>query len=368
VEIDLLPGGGERRTEVARYLADHADRESLDDLLGSAPGYDAGLWAGMAERGWLGAAPLADLVVVLEELGRARVPTPVQNGIVQSGAALSALQPGATGRLGELLAGRRRYGLCLSGPSGSFALDELGVTCRRDRAGFRLDGLTRFVPHADSADVLLVAAAGPDAGCSLVEVSPGAPGLSIVTSPSIAGDRQAEVGLENVAVPATAVIGSAGGALPALERAVVVGSVGLAAELVGASAALIEQTVAHVSGRHQFGASIGSLQAVQHRCADMLLDHVAARGSVDEAVRALDGGGSGVRESAAAKALCSVACRRVAASAHQLWGGTGYLADAGIHHWTRLIKGSETMLGSPARQRRVVIDDLRAGGGWSPGH
>ena len=79
-------------------------------------------------------------------------------------------------------------------------------------------------------------------------------------------------------------------------------------------------------------------------------------------------GESGVLESAAAKALCSVACRRVAASAHQLWGGTGYLADAGIHHLTRLIKGAETMLGGPAHHRRVVVDRLRADGGWSPGH
>ncbi len=307
MDIELLPGGGELRSEVRRFLAEGAG--PVDEVLAAAPGYDVGLWAGMAGRGWLEFPPLGDLVTVLEELGRARVPTPVQNGVVQSAAALSVLEPGgATARLGDLLAGRQRYALGLSAPSGSFSPDDLGVTCERRGADYRLDGLTRFVPYADSADVVLVAAAGPDGrGCSLVEVSPRASGLSIVAAPSIAGDRQAELRLENVTVPATAIIGPPGGARPALERAIVVGSVGLAAELVGASAALIEQTVAHVTSRHQFGASIGSLPVVQHRCADMVLDHIAALGSVDEAVRALDAGEPGVVESAAAKALCSVA-------------------------------------------------------------
>ena len=390
MEIDLLPGGGERRAEVRRYLADHAgppglsgpglsdpglsgpglSGAGLDEVLATPPGYDVGLWAGMAERGWLAAAPMGDLVVVLEELGRARVPTPVQNGVVQSAAALSAIQPpDLAPRLDELAAGRWRYALCLSGPSGSFEPEDLGVTWRLDGGGYRLDGLTRFVPYADSADVLLVAAAGPDDdGHSLVEVSPRAAGVSIAVSSSMAGDRQAEIGLEHVSVGRAAVLGQPGRARLALERAVVVGSVGLAAEMVGASAALIEHTVAHVTTRHQFGASLGSLPTVQHRLADMVLDHVAALGAVEEAVRALDGGEAGVLESAAAKALCSLACRRVAVSAHQLWGGTGYLADAGIHHWSRLIKGAETMLGAPARHRRVVVDTLRAGGGWSPGH
>ena len=211
MDIDLLPGGGERRSEVRRYLADHAGSggpEGLEDLLAAAPGYDVGLWAALAGRGWLRCPPLDDLVVVLEELGRARVPTPVQNGVVQTAAALTGQGGDGSGRLAEVLAGGRRHALCLSGPSGSFAPDDLGVTCRRAGAGYRLDGVARFVPYADSADVLLVAAAGPDdLGCSLVEVSPDARGLSIVASPSIAGDRQAEVGLENVTVAAAAIIG-----------------------------------------------------------------------------------------------------------------------------------------------------------------
>ena len=225
--------------------------------------------------------------------------------------------------------------------------------------------MIRFVPYADSADVLLVAADGPDGGVSLLAIDPSAPGVTCHPAVSIAGDRQAEIRLDGVSVGVDRFIGRPGQASSGLARAALVGTVALCAEMVGASAALIERTVERARTRVQFGAPIGTLQAVQHRCADMAIDHLAAVGAVDEAVRRLDADRDAEIEVAAAKALCGAACQRVAASAHQVWGGTGYLADAGLHHWTRLIKGAEPMLGGGRHHRQRLAALLRARGAWS---
>jgi alkylation response protein AidB-like acyl-CoA dehydrogenase len=223
----------------------------------------------------------------------------------------------------------------------------------------------RFVPYADSADTLLVLADGPDDGITLVAVPASSPGITMQTAPSIAGDRQAEVRFDRVTVPADAIVGEPGRAGDALSRAALVGTVALCAEAVGASAALIERTVARATSRKQFGGPIGAMPAVQQRGADMAIDHLAALGALDEAVQRIDAGDPADVEVAAAKAVCGAACLRVAASAHQVWGGTGYLAEAGIHHWTRLIKGLDAQLGTAREHRRRTAGLLRGRNGWS---
>jgi alkylation response protein AidB-like acyl-CoA dehydrogenase len=168
-----------------------------------------------------------------------------------------------------------------------------------------------------------------------------------------------------VQVEEDAVVGDPGRAGEALSRVAQLGTVALCAEAVGASAALIEQTVARASTRRQFGGPIGALPAVQQRGADMAIDHLAALGALDEAVQRIDAGEPADVEVAVAKAVCGAACLRVAASAHQVWGGTGYLAGAGIHHWTRLIKGLDAQLGTAREHRRRIPGLLREQGGWS---
>jgi alkylation response protein AidB-like acyl-CoA dehydrogenase len=377
VDVDLLPGGAPWRAEVRAAIEGRDDPARLDDLTSTAPGYDPDLWAEMGRAGWLtrcappplGENRLRELAVLLEELGRARVPTPVQNGLVQSAWA-------AAGAVGDLAVdvptrwrgitdGTTRTALCLAGPSGRCVPGALGVTAHRVGRGLRLDGIKRFVPYADSADVLLVVADGPGPGVSLVAVDPSAAGVTIEPAPSIAGDRQAEIRVRDVHVRADAIVGDAGGAWPGISHAVLVGTVALCAEAVGASAALVERTVSHALGRVQSGRPIGALPVVQVRTADMVIDHLAAVGAVDEAFGRLEAGAGAEPEVAAAKAMCGSACLRVAASAHQIWGGTGYLADAGIHHWTRLIKGIDVQLGGGREQRAGLVMMLRERRAWS---
>ncbi len=349
MELELLAGGEPLRGNVRAFLAAHQGG-------GHPLGYDPALWSALAGAGWLAPRTVADLAVVLSELGRARAPTPIQNGVVQ----VLAATP-----VDGVVDGTVRAAMCLAGPAGAVAPGALGATCRTDGDEVVVDGVKGYVPYADSADVFVVAADGPGGGVSLVTVparSSGAAVATVAVAPSIAGDRQSTVKFTGARGRPAAPLGSA---WERVARAVLVGTVALCAEAVGASAALIEGTVAHASARVQFREPIGRRQAVQHRIADMAIDHLAARGAVDDAVARLDAGMPADAEVAAAKAMCGTALLRVAASAHQVWGGTGYLAAARVHEWTRLIKGVDGQLGGAHAQRLSLLSALHQRGGWS---
>ena len=122
--------------------------------------------------------------------------------------------------------------------------------------------------------------------------------------------------------------------------------------------AALDHTVEHVTTREQWDAPIGTFQAVQHRCADMLIDVTTARDAVYDAAGTVDRGEDAVLAASRAKAFAIDACRRVTAAAHQLHGGEGIYADQPVHLWYRRVKAIEPMYGSPDFHRAVVAAAL----------
>ncbi len=144
----------------------------------------------------------------------------------------------------------------------------------------------------------------------------------------------------------------------AVARAAVV----LAADAVGAAEAALDAAVAHVRDRQQWGAPLGTLQAVQHRAADMLIDVTLAADAVLDAAGIADrpdSTGAETRLAAAyAKATAVERCRKVTASAHQLAGGQGIRADRPFHRWYRRVKAAEPALGDARRHRAAIAAAL----------
>lgn len=314
-------------------------------------------WRAVVASGMCSQDALSDLATVCVELGRSAALLPVHNAVVLTEAVLAAV--GAPPRLTESVRQGTRFATCLVEPSGA----DIDVRAVIDRAGegWRVDGACGFVPGASDADTLLVVAteAAGVGGCDVVvlAVDPGAAGVVVTPLDSIGGDRQCHVAFEAVALGTAAVVA---GPLPwarlqpALDRAVVAHC----ADMVGAAEALLDHTVEQVTARHQWGVPLGSLQAVQHRCADMLLDVTLAREAVFDAASSIDRGEDSRYHAAMAKAFCADACRRVSASVHQLCGGEGIYADQPVHVWYRRIKSFEAMLGSPRDHRRVVAEHV----------
>ena len=298
---------------------------------------------------------LTDLVVVAEELGRAVVPSPFHNGVVQSGFVLRALDDEQ--HLDSLHRGERRYACCITEPDGSARLDSITTRAVRDGDAWMITGTKCFVPHAATADVLLVVARS-DIGLRVLAVDASAPGVTITPLPTLGLDQQCVITFDSVRVTSEEALGHDGDATAGIEQATARSLIVLCADAVGAAAAALDHTLERVKTREQWNVPIGSFQAVQHRCADMLIDVTTARDAVYDAAGTVDRGADALLAASQAQAFVIDACRRVSAAAHQLNGGLGFYADQPVHLWYRRIKAAEPVFGTPDYHRARVAAAL----------
>ena len=137
----------------------------------------------------------------------------------------------------------------------------------------------------------------------------------------------------------------------------------LAAEMVGCMQWALDTTVAYVKDRHQFGRPIGSFQAVQHRCADMLVQTEASRSAAYYAAYALSEGLADAAHAASvAKAYCSDAVHFVTGECIQLHGGIGFTWEHDAHLYFKRATTNRALLGDAAYHydRLVTLDpDVR---------
>jgi alkylation response protein AidB-like acyl-CoA dehydrogenase len=131
--------------------------------------------------------------------------------------------------------------------------------------------------------------------------------------------------------------------------------VALAAEQVGGAQRCLDLSVAYARERVQFGRPIGSFQAIQHTCADMLVAVETARSAAYYAgCVAAEGGAELPRLASLAKAWCSEAFFRCAADAIQIHGGVGFTWEYDPHLYFKRARAGEALLGDPAWHRERV--------------
>jgi alkylation response protein AidB-like acyl-CoA dehydrogenase len=128
-------------------------------------------------------------------------------------------------------------------------------------------------------------------------------------------------------------------------------------DALGGAARLLEMTVAYAGQREQFGAAIGSFQAVKHHCANMAVGVEAGRATLWAAALALDGAADDVRARAAAAAVAYAksAASEVAGTALQVHGGIGFTWEHDLHLFLRRIKVDEAVDGSVAEHRAALV-------------
>jgi alkylation response protein AidB-like acyl-CoA dehydrogenase len=128
-------------------------------------------------------------------------------------------------------------------------------------------------------------------------------------------------------------------------------------DALGAAARLLDMTVSYAGQREQFGAPIGSFQAVKHHCADMAVAVEAGRASLWAAALALDTASAAGRSrtASAAAAYAKSAAARVAGTALQVHGGIGFTWEHDLHLFLRRIKVDEAFNGSVAEHRVALL-------------
>jgi alkylation response protein AidB-like acyl-CoA dehydrogenase len=223
------------------------------------------------------------------------------------------------------------------------------VTAVQHGDGWVLSGQVPMVLDGLAADVLLVPAT-TDGGLLWFEVP--AAGLTREAVPAIDQTRQL-ANLHFAATPAVAIQAAEPRAI--LDRTVNVLITALAVEQVGIAARCLELTLDHVRTREQFGRPIGTFQAVQHRCAEMLLRLESARSAAYYAAWTVDGAPAELpRAASLAKSYCSEATAFITAETLQLHGGIGFTWEHDAHLYFKRAKADEVLYGSPAAHRELL--------------
>jgi alkylation response protein AidB-like acyl-CoA dehydrogenase len=251
--------------------------------------------------------------------------------------------------LAELVAGNALPVLAVSDPNGRWLSDADSVTWD----GARLRGRKAFVEAASIADRFIVTARGADRRTRLVLVAADAEGVQIRPQWSIAGAHWAEVTFEDCAGEAL------DGGWESVDFAATRIATMQAAWCAGAARRLLEDTVAYVSQRMQFGVPIGSFQAVQHSLADCAIAATESESMARRAAAAIDGRASYARLIAAmAFVRASDGFVEVARRCHQAWGGLGFSTEMHVHHFSRRAKAAQLSWGGTDRHLEVIAEEL----------
>jgi len=302
---------------------------------------------------------MVDAAVVLEELGRMVHPGPFASSAIGATGLLVDLDAdGPADLLAELATGASIATVALLEPGRRATWSDPVTTARTQNGGWVLDGTKVHVPDAVGASVLLVSARDEQGSLGIFAVAAGASGVTVASTPTIDGSRKEGTVLLSDA-PARRVGTDASDALAAT-----VDRLGIAAvvEGVGTAGRALELTVEYATQRRQFDAPIGSFQAVQHLCADMLRAVELARAAGYYACWATDDATASERHRAATIALAFATddLYEVGASAVQVHGGIGFTWEHDIHlFYKRLLTLQQAGGGSVDQLEelaRIVID------------
>jgi alkylation response protein AidB-like acyl-CoA dehydrogenase len=361
------------RDTARKFLDDNCTTRFVRDMMATEAAITPEFWRHLAENGWLGITfpeadggsglGLTDLVVLMEEMGRAVMPGPYPASVLLGGAAIAEAGAGAQRAewLPRIAAGEAKATLAWTEPNARW--DAAGITAEAREAGggFVLSGAKMFVPDAHLADVVVVAARTRDGstmedGISLFLVPKDSAGLGVKLLPSVDETRKlCEMRLDNVRVPASALVGELHQGWPPLARVVDRAAVAFAAEMCGAAQRVLDITVEYAKMRVAFGKPIGSYQGVKHKCADMLVDIENAKSLTYYAAWAVDEADpEAVIAVSMAKAAASDAGRRVCAAGIQLHGGIGMTWEHDLHLYLKRAKADEIALGDASWHRERI--------------
>jgi len=387
--------------------ATQAVSDSISDSASAANSFPHGLYRKLADLGWFAilvpetfggsGGSMLDAALLCEEAGRAALPGPFLATAVLAPIALARGGSAAQKRtwLPRLATGDAVGTVAIAEKTDRYDPEGIGARARPARDGYRLSGTKMFVPDAHVADFVVVAArlgtptatAGKSlragrrghpvrdghpgdgrpardhaAGVSLFLVERDTPGVTVRPLETIDRTRKVcEIVLDDVAVPASALVGRPGGAWPLVRQLLDAGAVGIAADSLGGAERVLEMSVEYARVREQFGRPIGSFQAIKHLVAEMVSEIEPARSLVWYAAHAFDARPrERSRAASIAKARLADVYARTAVRALQIHGGIGFTWEHDIHWWLKRAKWNEAAFGDGMFHRAQIacIDDF----------
>lgn len=348
------------------FLQQHCPATLVQELALDERGFPDELWRHLSALGWPGLliptalggsdGSLLDIVLLIEEMGRACFPSPyIQSAVVATSLLLALGTQAQQERLLPALArGERLCTLALTEESAEFAADAITM---RGEIGGRLNGSKLFVKDAHVADDLLVVVRDQD-GFNLVWIETAHPGITRFPLETISGEKSFEVVFRDVPVRPESVLGPPRQEWQTLWRLLQRGTLARCAEMVGCAQRILEMCVEYAKVREQSGRPIGSFQAIQHHCADLLRNVEGARYILYSAAWRMQEGMDWQAEVAMAKAYASDACLEVARKGHQIHGAISYCEEHPLHLFHKRIHAAGLDFGAASLHLETVAQAI----------
>jgi alkylation response protein AidB-like acyl-CoA dehydrogenase len=358
----------------ARECGTREQREALTD--GGREHTSPELVARFAELGWLGVsvpeeyggagAGMVEECIFLEETCRGLAPIHAYSTAMTAGATYlrwgTEEQKRAT--MGGICRGRLEA-IALSEPGAGSDLG--GVRCRaaRDNGSYVISGQKTWISAAHQADHILAlvrtdASGGKHKGLTLLQVPADAEGLEIREIPTMEGHVVNDVFFADCRVPAESVVGEEGMAWGQLMRGLAIERLIIAAMSLGAAERSLEDTIAYVKEREQFGRRISSFQAIRHRISDVATEVTCCKALVYDIAEKIDVGmeDSLSKESSMAKLKCTEVAKEAALEGMQMMGGYGYAVEYGMEQQVRAALAPPIYGGTNEIQREIISKNL----------
>lgn len=336
--------------ETATRFATPIDVPARHRLRQAAHAYPLDRWRALAELGLLSIAvpegegglggSRVDLAVVAQALGQANAPDPwLENGVLPLRLLAGARQDELRA---DVLTGEAVAAVAFAESGGRYALEPRSVRCEAAGGRVRLTGTKTFVASGMIADWFLVTAR-QNGSTRVVLVSADASGVTRRGYRVADGSEAAEV-VFDVELPSDALLPAG---TDGWHRAVADTRLLAAAEMVGLAGRLLDDTLAYAKERHQFGAPIGSFQAVQHRLVDCYAMLEQARSMLWHAAMADADAPGWAAEMAGAKAFVAERALHTGREAIQLHGGMGVTDELGVGHAVKRVLLLSRLFGDP---------------------
>jgi butyryl-CoA dehydrogenase len=341
------------------------------------------LVARMAELGFMGIAvddnfggagmDTVSYVLAMEEVSRACASTgvimSVNNSLVCDPISKFGTEAQKREWLTPLAAGKLLGCFALSEPeAGSDAAAQKTDAVKQADGTWLINGTKNWITNGPVADVCVLftmndRAAGHK-GITAFILPMKTPGVRCGTPDDklgIRGSKSSQIYLDDVRLPADALLGEVGGGFKVAMSTLDGGRIGIAAQAVGIARAALDDSLAYAKDRKTFGKPIAQHQAIQFKLADMATEIDAARLLTLRAAWLKDAKQPFGKEAAMAKLYASDIANRAAREAIQIFGGNGYVTEFPVERHFRDAKITEIYEGTSEIQRLVIAGYLAKG-------
>jgi alkylation response protein AidB-like acyl-CoA dehydrogenase len=364
------------KNSAREFLDKECPKKYVRAMMDDVKGYSPEIWKKMAGLGWQGLAfpeqyggvgsSFLDLMVLLEEMGRALVPGPFLATVVHAGRTilLAGSEQQKKDYLTRITNGDLIMTLALTEETGGYEASDINVKAKAVDNNFIINGKKVFVPDAHVADCFVLVArtkstARKENGITLFLVDAKTTGIKVEILETMTGEKLCEIIFDNVTVPATNILGVLDKGWLVIKQVLEEAIIAECAWMTGGARWVLDTSVEYAKTRIQFGHPIGTFQAIQHKLANVAVEvegctsltyYAAWTANENDPNRSL--------AASMAKAWVSDSYKHATFEGVQVHGGIGFTWDHDMHLYFKRAKHGEIAFGDGDYHREKVAQLL----------